>query len=177
MSLIYVTGAPGTGKSTIQRELTRRGYEAYDVDDPQFGGPVNKATGESTTVPPIGQRSEKWFEEHEWRLSRPAIVDLKARSEGKIAYLCGTATTENLVWDVFDKVLYLNVDEETLRSRISSREDNDFGKTEHELELILDRHRSAQENLSNLDVTIIDATKPVNEVVDDIVALAKVANE
>jgi len=169
MSLFYVTGVPGTGKSTIQKELQKRGYEAYDVDEPAFGGPVNKATGKPTTVPPIEERRPEWFDEHEWRISRQAIEDLKTRSEGKTIYLCGTATTENLVWDLFDMVLYLNIDEETLRSRIAARTDNDFGKTEHELRLILERYKAAQQNIGKLNVTLIDATKPVRQVVEEVI--------
>ncbi len=169
MSLFYVTGVPGTGKSTVQQALQQRGYEAHDIDEPDFGGPVNKATGESTTVPPIEERSPNWFDEHEWRISRPAIEDLKARSEGKNVYLCGTATTENLVWDLFDKVLYLNIDEETLKSRIATRADNDFGKTENELQLILERYKSAKQNLSKLNLTLIDATKPISQVVREVI--------
>lgn len=165
MSLFYVTGVPGTGKSAVQKELTQQGYEAFDIDGSRFGGPVNKATGKSTTVPPIEQRSADWFDQHEWRVSRPAIEELKESSAGKNVYLCGTATTENLVWDLFDKILYLNIDENTLKTRIANREDNDFGKTDDELQLILERYRTAQENLGNLAVTIIDATSPIEDVI------------
>lgn len=168
MSLFYITGVPGTGKSTVQRELSLRGYEAYDIDDSRFGGPVNKATGESTTVPPIERRSAEWFDQHEWRILRAAVEDLKKSSEGKTVYLCGTATTENLVWDIFDKVYYLNIDEETLKTRIANRKDNDFGKTGAELQLILDRYHLAQQQLGNLSVTIVDATQSIEEVLQAI---------
>ena len=40
MSLFYITGTPGTGKTTIQKELIKRGYEALDIDQRRFGGPV-----------------------------------------------------------------------------------------------------------------------------------------
>ncbi len=165
MSLYYITGPPGVGKSTIQKELRSRDYEAYDIDEPRFGGPVNLKTGESTTVPPIEQRSEAWFAEHEWRVSRPAIEKLKLQAKNKQVYLCGTATTDGLVWDLFDKVFYLNVDEMTLRKRIASRVDNDFGKTEHELALILERYRQAQRKLDSFHATVIDANTTLDETV------------
>lgn len=169
MSLIYITGVPGAGKTTVQKELESRGYEAYDIDQPRFGGPVNLATGESVTVPPIEERSAEWFDQHEWRVSRVAIEKLKQESEGKTVYLCGTATTDHLVWDLFDKVLYLQLDEATLRSRLASREGNDFGKTENELQLILTRYSDAQKNLENLDVTLIDASTQIGKTLEEII--------
>lgn len=39
MALIYITGMSGTGKSAVCQELTKRGYQAYEVDDfPDTGG-------------------------------------------------------------------------------------------------------------------------------------------
>lgn len=168
MSLIYITGVPGTGKTTVQRELERQGYQAYDIDQPRFGGPTNLVTGEPTVVPPIEERSAQWFDRHEWRVSRSAIEKLKRQSDGKVVYLCGTATTEHLIWDLFDKVLYLQIDEATLRSRLANREGNDFGKTEEEVQMILGRFREAQESTKSLGVTLIDATKDLGAVVEQI---------
>lgn len=168
MSLFYITGTPGTGKTTIQKELIKHGYEALDIDQRRFGGPVNLKTGERTRVPPIEVRSPDWFEQHEWRVSRPGVEELKAEAKDRDIYLCGVTTTENLVWDLFDKVLYLNVDEQTLRDRILNREDNDFGKGEGELEIILERYRASQKKLPTLGATVIDATGSIDEVVDSI---------
>ncbi len=168
MSLIYITGVPGAGKTTIQRELERQGYEAYDIDQPRFGGPTNLVTGEPATVPPIEERSAEWFQQHEWRVSRTGVEELKRQSEGRVAYLCGTATTEHLIWDLFDKVLYLQIDEATLRLRLENRQGNDFGKTDHEVQMILERYREAQETIKGLDVTMIDATKNLASTVEQI---------
>jgi dephospho-CoA kinase len=169
MSLIYVTGAPGSGKSTIQNELTKLGYIAYDIDDARFGGPINLKTGQSTIVPPIDQRKPEWFNQHEWRISRTAIEDLKKDAKNKPVYLCGTATTDHLVWDLFDKVLYLNISEQTLKYRIANRKDNNFGKTKYELQLILRRHKQMVDNMKRLHATLIDAEQSLEKTVHDIV--------
>lgn len=157
MSLIYITGVPGVGKSTLQKELVRQGFEAYDIDQPRFGGPTNLVTGEPAKMPSLEERTAEWFQHHEWRVSRDAIEELKHRAEGRVVYLCGTATTEHLIWDLFDKIIYLEVDEPTLRARLAEREDNDFGKSDTELEIILTRYREAQEKMKHLGLTVVDA--------------------
>lgn len=65
MALIYITGAPGSGKTTLQRILSERGYEAHDLDD--YGGPYNKNTDKSVVMPTAEDRSPEWFEAHEWQ--------------------------------------------------------------------------------------------------------------
>lgn len=169
MSLFYITGTPGTGKTTIQKELVSRGYEALDLDQHRFGGPVNLESGERTTVPSIEDRSPDWFERHEWRVSQSGVEELKQEATDINIYLCGVTETEHLVWDLFDRIFYLNVDEQTLIDRILSRNDNDFGKGEGELEIILERYRAAQEKLATLDVVVIDANDSINKAVDSII--------
>lgn len=170
MALYYVTGVPGAGKSTIQHELSRRGYTAFDLDDRRFGGPCNKETGEAATMPPIDQRTPEWFDAHEWRISRSAIETLRQDSINKVVYLCGIATTDNLVWDLFDKIIYLKIDESTLRGRIATRDDNDFGKTEHELERILVRYHEAEATIEGRGAIAIDANGSLDDVITKIIA-------
>jgi dephospho-CoA kinase len=171
MALIYVTGTPGSGKSTIQHELTRLGYIAYDLDDARFGGPFNKASNTHVAMPPIEERTPEWFDAHEWRVYREAVLELQKEMTDKVVYLCGTATTEDAIIDIFDKVIYLNVVEDTLRQRIANRLENDFGKTPHELERILARYREAQASLSSKNYEIIDANSTLNDTIEKILAI------
>lgn len=170
MSLIYITGTPGAGKTTIYKELLKLGCVAYDIDSPRFGGPVNLATRQSVVMPLAKERSPEWFDEHEWRVSRAAVQELVKEAKDKVVYLCGTTTTESLVWDLFDKILYLNVGEDSLRYRIAHRVGNDFGQTEDELQIILERYKVAQSKLNTLDVTIIDTEISIEDTVNNILS-------
>jgi hypothetical protein len=96
------------------------------------------------------------------------VDDLKERSNKKDIFLCGTAANEDEVWDLFDKVFALTVDESTLKHRIETRTDNDFGKVPHELEDILAWQKTAESDYERLGAKIISTTQPIETVVDEI---------
>lgn len=171
MSLIYVTGAPGTGKSTIEKELRARGFETHDIDDPDLGWPLNIKTGKRTRVPPIDERSISWFSEHKWHISRTGLEKIKNSSNIKTIFVCGTAKSENEVLDLFDKIVYLQVDEDTLKARIKNRIDNDFGGNTQELNLILKIRGALEKKYTAMeDVVIIDAKSSISSVVDKVLS-------
>lgn len=68
-----------------------------------------------------------------------------------------------------DAVFILNVDEETLTRRLSMRESDEFGGQPHERDIVLHLRASGE------DMPVgghrIDATCPVSEVTDAILAL------
>lgn len=170
MSLIYVTGAPGSGKSSLQKELESRGYETHDLDDRSLGGPHNKSTNELVVIPPTDKRTPEWFDEHEWRIYPEAIKDLKNQAASKDIFICGVAASDGDILPLFDKILYLDIDDDTLKHRLSSRSDNDYGQNDFEVSEILGRKRALDLKYAKLKVTKIDATKPLGDVADEIIS-------
>ncbi len=169
MPLIYITGPAGSGKSMIRDELRRRQYEAHDEDDPGIGAAFNKRTGEMVKIPSIENRTPKWFLDHEWRMFPATISNLRRRSGHKPVFLCGnTATEEEL--KVFDKIIFLDVDEQTLRTRIASRENNDFGQSEYEIQMILDKNKKLKKTLKNKAV-FIKANQSLDSLVFEIIEI------
>lgn len=169
MPLVYVTGVSGAGKSAVCDELTRRGYEAEDTDRGENAVWVNRKSGAVTTpraVPDV--RPPDWLEEHEWRVVPSKIEALAEGAGGRMVFLCGSAANENEVWHLFSRVIYLAIDEQTLRRRLVSRTTNDFGKSSNELEAILSWHKVGEDEYRRFGASIVDATRPLHEVVDDI---------
>ena len=72
---------------------------------------------------------------------------------------------------LFDRIICLDIDETTLRSRLASRVGNDFGQSEQELALILEVHKTVTEAYRAKGAAIFDATRPLGEVVDSILAV------
>jgi broad-specificity NMP kinase len=157
-----VTGGSCTGKSTVCRELERRGVRTVDGDrdiayqgDPATGAPV---------APRHDERPSHW--KHRWDVERAR--ELATRDSG-VTVFCGDARNLDAVTDMFDVVVVLHIDAETLRRRLDRRPTDEFGSTPEERALVLRLHRVADRWPQ--DAIVIDATQPVEVVVDEILAL------
>jgi dephospho-CoA kinase len=170
--LVFITGISGAGKSAVCEELCRRGYDAHDSDREGNAVWVHRSTGDVTANAEAADRSGDWLEEHEWRLVRSKVEALALRGKDQLVFLCGAVANENEVWDLFSRVIYLTIDEETLRRRLASRDSNDFGKAPNELEAILGWHRDHEASYRRFGALVIDATLPLRDVVDQVIEVS-----
>lgn len=93
--LVYITGVPGSGKSTVGDELRARGYAAVDVDD-RIAAWVNRDTGEVLTdAPAFEARTPSFYLSHDY-LHQPAeVLRLAERFADSVCLLCGLAGGED----------------------------------------------------------------------------------
>lgn len=168
MPLIYVTGVSGSGKSTLCNELVRRGHDAHDSDREGNASFVSRLTGEHVPAPSLEGRTAEFVAEFEWRFIRTSVEGLATRAVDRTVFFLGTAGNERDMWDLFDVVIYLAIDESTLRHRIATRTGNDFGKSDDELRQCLEWLVEANANFANYEATFIDATRPLDAVLHDI---------
>jgi len=175
MPLIYITGISGSGKSTVLEELSKRGLEAHGVDEEGYADWIDRQTGEAILFPEDEQSLDihDWYKKHRWILSLNRISELKKRSDqdGKQIILAGSAEGESTVRHLFNKVIYLAVDEPTLKRRIAARENNLFGKHPDEMAEILQWLKGNDEKYHKSDAYVIDANQPLNEVVSEVLGV------
>ena len=154
-----VEGVSGTGKTSVCRELHRRGYQAINGDtelayqgDPETGEPTDSAD----------------HEHHIWdvRRVRALVVD---RQE-PVTFFCGGSRNFSKFIDLFDEVFVLDIDLETLCERLDLRSPDEWGSRPSERDLILRLHQS-REDIPATGVRI-DATSPLTAVVDEILRRA-----
>jgi hypothetical protein len=176
MALYYVTGVSGTGKSAVLHELRARGHHARGVDEDGYADWINRITG----CPDAFHRDDPdfdfhaWYAAHYWVLSvkRISVLSRAAARLGKPVFLCGSASGDDVVWQLFDKVIALVADEQTIRRRLAARPEG-FGKIPGELADVLFWHAGFETAYRAFGATIIDATRPRPEVVAEILAAAQ----
>jgi adenylate kinase family enzyme len=175
MSLFFITGIAGSGKTTVQHELQSRGYEAYDTDDDGFAKWHNNKTGYVHPKSSVKNedRTEEFLKIHSWKVPRREVEALARRANGKTVFLCGVAANEDEIRGLFKAVFELTIDDETLVHRLTTRDNNDWGKQPHELQRTLEEQHNVIEVHANHSSILIDATRPVETVVDNIIARTK----
>ncbi|MGW5638614.1 hypothetical protein [Streptomyces sp. NPDC003832] len=167
MALVWVTGNSGTGKSTLCGVLRARGYVALDADD-GFSRWVDRATGEVVVDPP-DPVPEGWLDRYGWAIVRERVETLVENSRSQIAFLCGSAENEADVRDLFDHIVCLVIDDNTLRHQLATRTTNTFGQHPEELAAALKWNPQMRSIYESLGATIIDASMPVTEVMDSVI--------
>lgn len=166
--LVWVTGNSGTGKSTVCGMLRARGYIALDADEDGFSCWIDRDTGEVVMDPPYPV-PEGWLDRYGWAIIRERVETLVEESRLRVAFLCGSAENEADVRDLFDFIVCLVIDEDTLRHRLTTRTTNTFGRHPEELAAALTWNPRMRAIYERRGATIIDASKPVAEVVDRVI--------
>jgi hypothetical protein len=178
MTLYYVTGLSGTGKSAVLDELRARGYHARGVDEDGYADWINRITGRRDAFPrdDPGFDFHAWYAAHYWVLSvrRISVLSRAAARLSTPVFLCGSASGDDVVWQQFDKVIALVADEQTIRRRLAVRPGG-FGTTSAELADVLFWHAGFETAYRGFGATIVDATRPLPEVVAEVLAAARPA--
>ncbi len=150
-----VEGVSGTGKTSVCRELGRRGYQAIHGDrvlayqgDPDTGEALDTATHGN----------------HLWDADR--VRALAADRHAPVTFFCGGSRNFSQFIDVFDEVFVLDVDLETLHERLDQRPPHEWGAKPSERQLVVHLHQTG----SDVPTTgiVVDATRPLTETVDEI---------
>jgi gluconate kinase len=151
-----IEGVSGTGKTAVCRELRRRGYHAINGDR-ELAYQGDPETGEPTD----GLRHEH----HIWHITK--VKSLVASQDDAVTFFCGGSRNFPKFIDLFDGVFVLEVDLETLNRRLDERPPDEWGGKQPERDLIRRLHQT-REDIPR-DGIVIDATKPLAHVVDDII--------
>ena len=171
MALFYVTGLSGSGKSAVRAELLARGHAARGVDEDGYADWVSRATGAVEDFDPDVD-FHAWCRAHDWVLSPQRIAALRAEARARPVYLCGGGNGAREVWHLFDKVVALIIDVPTLRQRIAADRPGRYGQAPEEMAALIGWHEGYEAGHRHLGALTVDATRPLAEVVDDVLAAA-----
>lgn len=150
-----IEGISGAGKTSVCRELRRRGRHAINGDTELA------YQGDPTTGEPVDGFAH---EHHIWNVDR--VRTLVADQSHPASFFCGGSRNFSHFIDLFDRVFVLEVDLDTLNRRLAERPDNEFGGKPAERRLVRRLH-ATKEDLPKGGVAI-DATASIERVVDEI---------
>ena len=165
MPLVWVTGVSGSGKSTVCEVLAQRGEVAVDTDWEGYNRWVHRESGEVVVDPPDPVPAG-WLDRYGWLISRERVEALAAASRDRTAYLFGGVENEDEVRDLFDVIVCLVIDDETLKERLATRTSNSFGKHSEELAASLWHNERSEARYRDLGAVVVDGTLPLEEVVE-----------
>jgi adenylate kinase family enzyme len=160
MSRVMVTGMSGTGKSSALAELGRRGYRVVDTDDPGWRE--------------YREDSEPSDELHrgEWVWVEDKIAALLDSDDGRSLVVAGCVRNQSTFYDRFDAVVLLSAPADVLLDRIARRTTNDYGKTPLQRAMVLADLAEVEPLLRKGCSHELDASRPLDEVVDGLIAVA-----
>lgn len=169
--LVFITGTSTAGKSTMAKELVKRGYEAHDLEHNGISAWFNKEKG--TRAAEFGQvpdRSKEWADAHEWRTSMDWVNNIAKEAINKPIFLCGGGANEKDIIALCDKVIWLKTNEATIRSRVNIPRDHTYGTKSHELAAAIENNIQKEKEYEQLGAIMIDVRRPLDEVVKDVLA-------
>ncbi len=158
MNNYLIEGLSGTGKTTVGEQLHKRGFTVIDADQ-AFGFYGDPKTG----LPTNNKSQLNWL----WDKDK---IEKELSDTKEVTFICGGAMNQNEFMHYFTKVFTLSVDNKTLKDRLLNRTNNDFGKESEDLTRQLDWNKGTVDYSKQRGTILIDATKAVEAVVDEILS-------
>ena len=160
MTRILVTGISGTGKSSALGELGRRGYRVVDTDEPgwreyrKYPEPIDE----------LHRGEFLWIEDR-----MTALLD---SDDGRSLFVGGGTRNQSKFYDRFDAVVLLSAPVDVMLDRVARRTTNTYGRTALERAEILADLAEVEPLLRQGCTHEIDASRPLEEVAADLIAIA-----
>ena len=167
MKNYLITGVAGTGKSTLAKELRRRGYAAYDTEE-GFSYYVDKRTGERCAYPK--EPSPEWYENHERVFDEQVLMNLLKKHADEPLFIASITANQSKYYPKFDKIFLLTAPDDLITHRLGTRTNNYFGRHPLDLQRVIGRHQQFDDELKAIGAKVIDSTVPIEQVADKILA-------
>lgn len=176
MSLNFITGAPGSGKTTVSGEIAKHGFAIYDTDDPNrtgIAGWHNIATGEYVAGFNELELTEESISAHMWKLTDEALADFSSRALTETIYLCGRLREAQAVIDASEHLVFLTVSGSTIQERLEARAQKpgevEWGREAWQVERSIAVNQEIEEEYRRLGAIMIDAEQPAPVVAQNII--------
>lgn len=162
MKRVLITGMSGTGKSAVTQELTARGYQAHDLDTPEWSEWIDADPADALTP----SQGKDWV----WREDRVGAL-LSGSGDGKL-FLSGCAENMGQFFPLIDIVILLSAPVATLMERLAARPIGSYGHAAEEREKVADLTSTIEPLLRKSADWEIDTRRSIHATVDEVLRLA-----
>ena len=167
MTRVLITGMSGTGKSAVVQELVSRGYEAYDLDSPEWSEWIEADPSDELTP----GRGRDWV----WRIDR--VRSLLSESAGRTLFVSGCAENMAQVFPLIDCVILLSAPVETVMERLRARSLGSYGSTADEQRRVRDLIATVEPLLRDAAHYEISSCGAVQATVDEVLLRSAVRRD
>jgi len=143
----------GAGKSTALAALARQGFEVVETDVSPWSEWSQAAAG------------------YVWR--EDLVRDLLERERHTPLYVAGAVSNQGTFYSRFDAIVLLSAPQDVLLRRIESRTTNDYGKRRQQRDRIIRDIVEVEPLLRATCTHEIDTTKPLADVVAELMAIGR----
>jgi len=168
MRKILITGVSGTGKTTVCKRLKNLGFEATDIENTDGMFEMYHKGTKKIFVDYDNAKAEH-IKNAEWLCDVEKLKKLVESQKSEIAFYCGIASNMDDILPLFDNVIVLQPDSESLNERLKNREGTrDIGNTQSGRDVVLGWKDWWEEEMGKKGSILINANGSPEEVVKKI---------
>lgn len=163
----FVSGPAGSGKTTLAATLREMGYNA--IDEMSLGHFAGEQ-GQPIPSGDIHPEDEAWSQVHRWSLDEKRLRQILAEHLGDHLFVCGSSRNQYNFFPLFDKILFLDVNDRTLLERLGNERDHNYGKHPFQRRKVIDDLDHFRKVMKEHGATFIDAEQAPKAVAQTVLA-------
>ena len=148
MVKVLLTGMSGVGKSTILKQISKSYSHSIDFD---YDGWIH-----------MDDMS------NDRKMDTNRIINYIQKYNDEDIFFSGTTINQKEIYPYLDFIITLTAPIEIMHERILSRENNSFGKSNHDWEKIKNDKREFEQLIMKSSDFVISTDKIANDIVDEI---------